>query len=100
MSTSYNIKFICADKLQPQVRRYKAANPGQAFSKCMREFPGAKLIEGWREGGLGDNYGCIVYAPPSTVRIAAEPPPQAEETKFSFYDKCLGRRRSFSGLAK
>jgi len=93
MNASYRIKFIYADQLEPQVRSYKAASPGQAFKKCLRKYPGAKLIEGRKEGGLGGNYGCITYTPPPTVRIIAEPAaPKAEETKFPFYDDCLGRR--------
>jgi len=97
---TYYVKFRYngeGELVEPQIRRYKATSPGHAFEKCVSEFPGAKLIEGWSEGGLGINYGCITYAPPSTVRIVAEPAPKAEETKFPFYDECLGTRRPFSG---
>ena len=91
---TYHIKFSYdgEGELEPQVRRYKATDPGHAFEKCLREFPGAKLLEGWNEGGRGSEYGCITYAPPSTVRTAAEPRPKAEETRFPFYDECLGTR--------
>ena len=96
---TYHIKFTYdgEHELEPQIRNYKASSPGDAFKKCLREFPGAKLIEGWSNGGLGFNYGCITYAPPSTVRIEAEPAPKAEEQKFPFWNDCVGRRRPFSG---
>jgi hypothetical protein len=89
---TYHIKFSYDGEGESQVRRYKATDPGHAFEKCLREFPGAKLLEGWNEGGRGSEYGCITYAPPSTVRTAAEPRPKAEETRFPFYDECLGTR--------
>ena len=97
---TYHIKFSYdgEGELEPQVRKYEAISPGRAFKKCLDEFPGAKLIEGWREGRIGGvNHGCITYAPPSTITAVAEPAPKAEETKFPFYDECLGTRRSFSG---
>jgi hypothetical protein len=91
---TYYVKFSYngKDEFEPQVRRYKARSPGQAFKKCLDEFPGANLLEGWSEGGLGSDYGCTTYAPPSTVRIVAKPRPKAEETKFPFYDECVGTR--------
>jgi len=97
---NYHIKFSYngEGELEPQVRRYEATSPGHAFEKCLQEFPGAKLLECRHEGRIvGITHGCITYAPPSTVRIVAEPAPKVEETKFPFYDDCLGTRRSLSG---
>jgi hypothetical protein len=97
---TYRIKFTCDDEGEPQIQSYKATSPGAAFQKCLDEFPGANLIGGWNEGGLGTNYGCITYAPPSTVRVVAEPTPKAEETKFPFWNDCIGSRRDFSNFAQ
>jgi len=89
---TYCVKFCCSDQVQ-QFRRYKATSPGHAFIKCLREFPGAKLLEGWTEGGLGAYYGCVTYTSPSTVKVVANPATLEEETVFSFYHDCLGSRR-------
>ena len=97
---TYRIKFTYDGEGEAQVRRYEATSPGQAFEKCLRKFPGAKLLEGWCEGRIaGITHGRITYAPPSTVRVVAEPAPKEEETNFPFYDDCLGTRHS-SGAAR
>jgi hypothetical protein len=89
---TYHVRFSYDDEAEAQIRKFQAASPGHAFEKCLQEYPGCKLIEGWRENGLGANYGCITYTPPSTVRIVAEPAPKAEETRFPFYDDCISHR--------
>jgi hypothetical protein len=91
---TYRIEFTYDGEGEAQVQSYKATSPGHAFEKCLREFPGAKLLEGWNEGGRGSEYGCVTYPPPSTARIVAEPAPKTEETTFPFYDDCLGTRHS------
>jgi hypothetical protein len=98
---NYRIKFTCNGEGEPRVRSYKATSPGHAFEKCLREFPGAKLIEGRCEARLstGTSYGGITYAPPSTVRVVAEPTPKTEEIKFPFWNDCVGSRRDFSNFA-
>ena len=90
---TYHIRF--EGELGERVQSYRAASPGQAFKKCLRQFPGARLIEGW--SGIGSHYyGCVTYQPPSTAGVVAEPARQEEETKFPFYDEVKGRRRPFS----
>jgi hypothetical protein len=82
MSISYHIKFVYHDELEPQIpqiRRYKASSPGDAFKKCLCEFPGARLIEGWREGGYLDGHGITTYKPPSLVKVKAKPAPKEEQ---------------------
>jgi hypothetical protein len=91
---TYRIKF-CYDgegELESQIRTFKATSPGHAFKKCLQEYPGAKLIEGWREGGYSGGYAITTYAPPSTVRIKAAPVPEAEETHFPFWKDCVSHR--------
>jgi hypothetical protein len=78
---TYHVKFSYdgQDELELQVRRYKAVSVIQAFEKCLREYPGSKLIEGWREGRYLDGYGITRYKPPSTVKVEAEPAPKVEQ---------------------
>jgi hypothetical protein len=98
---TYYVKFTYhgeGEQFEPQVRSYKATSPGEAFEKCLEEYPDAKLIQSRSEGGLGVNYGSISYPPVSTARVVAEPAPKAEETRFPFFDECLGTRpKPFSG---
>jgi hypothetical protein len=89
---SYFVKFVYGDKLEEQIRKFQAANPGHAFRRCVQQYPGSKLIEAWREGGRESNYASTTYAPPSTVKIKSEPAPKSEQSKFSFFDCCLSRR--------
>lgn len=82
---TYNIKFVYADDgTEPQLRSYQAINAGQAFRKCLKEYPGAKLIEAWKEGGYLDGYGITAYKPPSVVNVQAEPAPKEKQLKFNF----------------
>ena len=81
---TYDVKFSYDGEGEPQVRSYQATSPGHAFTKCLREFPDAKLIEASREGGYLDGYGITTYQPPSTVRVVTEPVPKAEQTTFPF----------------
>ena len=53
---SYIIKFIGVAESEPQTRTYKATSPGHAFRKCLCEYPGAKLLGGWLEGGVGESH--------------------------------------------
>jgi hypothetical protein len=78
---TYHIKFSYdgEGKREPQVRRYKATSPGEAFQKCLREYPGAKLIEAWREGGWLDGHGITTYKPPSLVKVKARSAPKEEQ---------------------
>jgi hypothetical protein len=83
---TYHVKFSYdgEDELvEPQVRSYKAASVIRAFEKCLTEYPGCKLIEGWREGGYLDGYGITRYEPPSIVKIEAEPIRKEEQMKLS-----------------
>jgi hypothetical protein len=79
---SYYIKFRRNGKPESQTKRYQAANPGHAFQKCHREFPGAKLIQGWRQSDCRDEYAVTTYEPPSTVRIVAGPRAKEEQVLF------------------
>ena len=79
---TYYVKFSYdgeGELVEPQIRRYQATSPGHAFEKYLREFPGAKLIEAWREGGYLDGYGITTYQPPSFVKVEAEPAPKEEQ---------------------
>src|SRR5262249_8745695 len=82
---TYHIKFSYngEDELKPQVRSFKAASVIRAFDKCLREYPGSKLIEGCREGGYLDGYGVTRYEPPSTVKVGAEPAPKVEQLELN-----------------
>jgi len=89
---TYYVKFAYYDEAEPQVRKFQATSPGHAFQQCLREFPGARLFEGWCEGWIGRvTRGGITYEPLSAVRVVAESAPVAEETKFPFYDDCISR---------
>jgi hypothetical protein len=86
---TYYIKFRRNGKPESQTKRYQASNPGSAFAKCVKKFPDCQLLEGWREERLiviGGDYCCLIYAPPSTARIVAEPIPRGGQTLFGFVD--------------
>jgi hypothetical protein len=72
-----DVEFIIEDEgigaTQSCVRRYDATNAGHAFQKCLKEYPKARLIKGWKEGGYQDGWGITTYEPPSTVTIEAKP---------------------------
>jgi hypothetical protein len=78
---TYYVKFSYdgEGELEPQVRSYRAASVIRAFEKCLKEYPGARLIEAWREGGYLDGYGSTTYQPPSFVKVEAEPAPKEEQ---------------------
>jgi hypothetical protein len=76
---TFNVKFCYGGEGEPYVRSYKVSSVMRAFEKCLREYPGSKLIEAWREGGFLDGYGITRYEPPSTVKVEAEPAPQVEQ---------------------
>jgi hypothetical protein len=80
----YNVKFADDENTRElRVRSYEAASAGQAFQKCLREFPKARLIEAWREGRYLDGYGITTYEPPSTPKVeVAEPAPSREEAEI------------------
>jgi hypothetical protein len=91
---SYNVKFAIDDEgtTGPYVRTYKATNPGQAFQKCLKECPKARLIEAWREGQYLDGYGITTYRPPSMVKLEeAEPAPKEEQILLHFPEQTAQR---------
>jgi hypothetical protein len=84
----YHVLFILKNAIKPQVRSFKGIIPGEAFWKCKKKFPDCQLLEGWREEKLpGGGDFRISYAPPSTIRIIAEPEPKAEQTHFGFFEQ-------------
>ena len=78
---TYYVKFSYdgEGELEPPVRSYRAASVLRAFEKCLKEYPGARLTEAWREGGYLDGYGFTTYQPPSFVKVEAEPAPKEEQ---------------------
>ena len=93
---SYHIPFIRSGETQTRVRQFKATNPGSAYAKCDKKFPGCALLEAWREGRLitgGGELCRLTYAPPSTIRIIAEPEPKAEQTHFGFFEQISFNRK-------
>jgi hypothetical protein len=96
---NYSIRFTRNGEIETQVRLFQAGNPGHAFTKCVRRFPGCILLAAWCEGRLiteGGNIGRLSYAPPSTVRIIAEPIPEAKQMVFGFFEElsCNPRNRN------
>jgi len=88
---TYNVRFSYGDGLEEQARVFKAINPGHAQAACLKEYPGADVIEIWREGRYGQ--GITSYRPASAVRIKPLPEPETEQIKFPFFNGCLGKRR-------
>jgi hypothetical protein len=87
---TYNIRFIRRGETKTRVRQFQATNAGSAFSKCVRKYPGCRLLEAWREARLiriGGDYCRLVYALASTARIVAEPAPKEEQILFSFLEE-------------
>jgi hypothetical protein len=85
----YHVLFILKNAIKPQVRSFKGIVPGEAFWKCKKKFPDCQLLEGWREEKLpgGGEICRISYAPPSTIRIVAEPTPVEKQTHFGFLEE-------------
>jgi hypothetical protein len=87
----YNVKFAINGESEAQVRSYEATGAGQAFHKCLKEYPRARLIEAWREGKYLDGYGITTYQPPSMVKLAAEPAPKEEQILLHFPEQTAQR---------
>jgi hypothetical protein len=98
---SYHVKFIRNGETKPQVARYRVGSIVGAFDKCLRTFPEAKLVEGWISSSYKENgetfCGKTVYAPPSTVKIAAEPVSKASQTHFGFWPETLSTKPNRAG---
>ena len=88
----YHVKFAYGGTTEPQIRKFIATSAGQAFRKCLREYPGAKLIEAWREGGYTDGYGITSYKQPSVRQLPdqTDQKPKEEQMKFDFRSSCRG----------
>jgi len=86
---TYHIRFNRRGETKTQVRQFPAADAGHAFAKCLRKYSGCILLEGWREEKLpgGGEICHISYAPPSTIRIVAEPTPVEKQTYFGFLEE-------------
>jgi hypothetical protein len=90
----YWIEFVCPGDDQTRIEKFEAASPTHAFARCLKKYPEAQLLKGWREGFLAGWPVSIEYdVPPSTAKVEAEPEPKAEEIKFPFWDGCLGKGR-------
>ena len=80
---TYHVKFSHDGEGELVKHRFEAIEPrlssGPPFEKCLKEYPGARLIEAWREGGYLDGYGFAIYQPPSFVKVEAEPAPKQEQ---------------------
>jgi hypothetical protein len=78
---TYHVKFSHdgEGELETQVRSYRVASVIRAFERCLKEYPGARLIEAWREGWYLDGYGFTIYQPPSFVKVEAEPALKEEQ---------------------
>jgi hypothetical protein len=83
MMNVYSVKYD-EGATGPYVKKFKAINAGQAFQKCLKEYPEARLIEAWREGSYKDGYGITSYQSPSMAKVEAEPAPGKEQMKFDF----------------
>ena len=80
MKTYYvKFKYNGEGELEPQVRSYRVASVIRAFETCLKEYPDARLMEAWREGGYLNGYGITTYQPPSLVKVEAEPAPKEEQ---------------------
>jgi hypothetical protein len=87
---TYHIRFTRRGETQARVRQFQASNPGSAFAKCIKKFPGCTLLGGWREARLitgGGEICRLTYAPPSTARIIGEPEPKVEQIAFGFLEE-------------
>jgi len=78
---TYYVKFSYngEGELEPKVRSYRAGSVIRAFERCLKEYPGARLIEACREGGYLDGYGMTTYQPSSLVKIEGKPAPKEEQ---------------------
>jgi hypothetical protein len=86
---TYSVEFAYNDE-KPQIGKFQAANVGHAQEKCFKDYPGAHVIEVWREGLYGQ--GITVYPPVSMAKVEPLPAVKTEEMAFAFFDECFGRR--------
>jgi hypothetical protein len=64
-------------------KKWKLAN--QIEEQEADLFPGAKLIEAWREGGWLDGHGITTYKPPSLVKVKARSAPKEEQMMLNLH---------------
>jgi hypothetical protein len=93
---TYCVRFCLNGKTKPQTKRYRAHTLGEAFQKCHREFPGARLIEGWRQGERNGERAITHYEAPSSVAVIPGPKNTAEQTAFRVADQLSFKPRESS----
>jgi hypothetical protein len=89
----YRVEFARDSDLYPQVRSFEATSAGHAQKKCLREYPGSRILKMWQEARLGEGgrcYGSITNEPVSAARVEPLPAVKTEERTFPFFDQCRG----------
>jgi hypothetical protein len=97
----YRIRFTRNGGTEPEIKPFDALNPGSAFAKCAKKYPGCRLLEVWLEGRLITGGGVVCrlsYAPPSTVRIAVEPKFKKEQLTFGFLKEISRDRNATASI--
>ena len=82
---TYYVEFGLNGK--SRIKPYRAINPGHAYQKCHREYPGTRLIDCLRQGVHNGEHVVTHYPPPSTVAFVPGPEITAEQTTFDFADQ-------------
>lgn len=72
-----------------ETQRVEAANPGEAFAKCLKLLPAAKLIKCWIYGKIGDTAWQQEWEPPPVAREIKPDPRPPRPLKLENYDCVL-----------
>lgn len=67
---------------EEKTKRLRAVSAGQAFSKIKEEFPEAKLVRAYQQGGALGGWGFTEYQPPSEAKVTPLPVEKTEQQKL------------------
>jgi hypothetical protein len=89
---TYHIVYDYGEGSQNVTHAILAASIAHAYAKCAKKHPGCRLLGGCRQSEDGN--GITRYEAPSQAQIESEPALRPVETRFTFFDECIGKRRS------
>ena len=89
---TFHIIYDYGEGSQKVTHAILAASIAHAYAKCAKKHPGCRLLGGCRQSENGN--GITRYEAPSQARIESEPLQKAVETRFMFFDECIGKRRN------
>lgn len=94
----YEVKFLTKGGRE-KIEQFEACDPGNAFARCQKLFPGATMLAAIRDGGFMGGSGRTIFSPPPVQRDPIKEPRPARAPRqnerdgiMPFYDEVIGER--------